>query len=32
MNAPLPADFRDQLGRLTTPVERYVATRVPRSS
>jgi 3-oxoadipate enol-lactonase len=28
-NAPLPADFRDQLGRLTTPVERYVATRVP---
>ena len=29
MNAPLPADFRDQLGRLTTPVERYAATRVP---
>jgi pimeloyl-ACP methyl ester carboxylesterase len=28
-NAPLPADFRDQLGRLTTPVERYAATRVP---
>ena len=28
-NAPLPADFRDQLGRLTTPVERYTATRVP---
>jgi len=29
VNAPLPADFRDQLGRLTTPVERYAATRVP---
>jgi 3-oxoadipate enol-lactonase len=29
LNAPLPADFRDQLGRLTTPVERYAATRVP---
>jgi 3-oxoadipate enol-lactonase len=29
LNAPLPADFRDQLGRLTTPVERYTATRVP---
>ncbi len=29
MNAPLAADFRDQLGRLTTPVERYAATRVP---
>lgn len=28
-NAPLPADFRDQLGRLTTPVERYAATHVP---
>jgi len=28
-NPPLPADFRDQLGRMTTPVERYVATRVP---
>jgi 3-oxoadipate enol-lactonase len=28
-NAPLPAEFRDQLGRLTTPVERYAATRVP---
>jgi 3-oxoadipate enol-lactonase len=28
-NSPLPADFRDQLGRLTTPVERYAATRVP---
>src|SRR6187455_971013 len=28
-NAPLAADFRDQLGRLTTPVERYAATRVP---
>jgi len=29
LNAPLPADFRDQLGRLTTPVERYAATQVP---
>ena len=29
LNAPLPADFRDQLLRLTTPVERYAATRVP---
>src|SRR5437773_3685872 len=29
LNAPLPADFRDQLGRLTTAVERYAATRVP---
>jgi pimeloyl-ACP methyl ester carboxylesterase len=29
LNTPLPADFRDQIGRLTTPVERYVATRVP---
>jgi 3-oxoadipate enol-lactonase len=29
LNAPLPADFRDQLGRLTTPVDRYAATRVP---
>jgi 3-oxoadipate enol-lactonase len=29
LNAPLPSDFRDQLGRLTTPVERYAATRVP---
>jgi 3-oxoadipate enol-lactonase len=28
-NRPLPAEFRDQLGRLTTPVERYAATRVP---
>jgi 3-oxoadipate enol-lactonase len=28
-NAPLPAAFRDQLGRLTTPVERFAATRVP---
>jgi len=28
-NVPLPADFRDQLGRLTTPVEHYAATRVP---
>ena len=29
LNAPLPADFRDQLGRLTTSVERYAATKVP---
>ena len=29
LNTPLPADFRDQLGRLTTPVERYAAARVP---
>jgi 3-oxoadipate enol-lactonase len=29
LNAPLSADFRDQLGRLTTPVERYATTRVP---
>jgi 3-oxoadipate enol-lactonase len=28
-NTPLPADFRDQMGRLTTPVERYVAAGVP---
>jgi 3-oxoadipate enol-lactonase len=28
-NTPLPAGFRDQLGRLTTAVERYAATRVP---
>ena len=29
LNAPLPADFREQLGRLTTPVDGYAATRVP---
>jgi len=29
LNAPLSDDFRDQLMRLTTPVERYAATRVP---
>ena len=29
LNAPLPADFRDQLQGLTTPVERYAAARVP---
>jgi 3-oxoadipate enol-lactonase len=29
LNAPLSADFRDQLVRLTTPVERYAATQVP---
>ncbi|PWU22909.1 MAG: hypothetical protein C5B48_09535 [Candidatus Rokuibacteriota bacterium] len=28
-NAPLPADFREQLASLTTPVESYAATRVP---
>jgi 2-succinyl-6-hydroxy-2,4-cyclohexadiene-1-carboxylate synthase len=28
-NAPLAADFRDLLGRLTTPVDRYASTRVP---
>jgi 3-oxoadipate enol-lactonase len=29
MNAPLAADFREQLLGITTPVERYAATRVP---
>jgi 3-oxoadipate enol-lactonase len=29
LNAPLSADFRDQLGRLTTPVEAYAVARVP---
>jgi len=29
LNPPRPADFSDQLSRLTTPVERYVAARVP---
>jgi 3-oxoadipate enol-lactonase len=29
LNAPLAADFREQLGRLTTPVERYAAAGVP---
>ena len=29
LNAPFPADFRDQLGRLTTPVDRYAATGTP---
>ncbi len=28
INPPRPADFSDRLGRLTTPVERYAATRV----
>jgi 3-oxoadipate enol-lactonase len=28
-NAPLPVDFREQLGRLSTPVDRFAATRVP---
>ena len=29
LNPPLPTDFRDRLGRLTTPVERYAAAGVP---
>jgi 3-oxoadipate enol-lactonase len=29
LNAPLPPDFRERLGALTTPVERYAAARVP---
>jgi 3-oxoadipate enol-lactonase len=29
LNPPLPADFRDRLAALTTPVERYAAARVP---
>jgi pimeloyl-ACP methyl ester carboxylesterase len=29
LNPSRPADFSDQLSRLTTPVERYVAARVP---
>lgn len=29
INPPRPADFIDQLGRLTTPVERYAAAGVP---
>jgi 3-oxoadipate enol-lactonase len=29
LNPPRPADFSDQLLRLTTPVERYAAARVP---
>jgi len=29
LNAPLPADFRERLLGVTTPVERYAATRVP---
>jgi 3-oxoadipate enol-lactonase len=29
INPPRPADFSDQLSRLTTPVERYVAAGVP---
>src|SRR5262245_57584182 len=29
LNAPLPAEFRAELGRLTTPVERFAAARVP---
>ena len=29
LNAPLPAELREQLGRLTTPVDRYAAAGVP---
>jgi len=29
LNAPRPTDFSEQLQRVTTPVERYAATRVP---
>jgi pimeloyl-ACP methyl ester carboxylesterase len=29
LNTPVPAEFREQLGRLTTPVEQYAAARVP---
>ena len=29
LNAPRPADFSEQLHRVTTPVERYAATGVP---
>ena len=29
LNAPLPSEFREQLGRLTTPVDRYAAAGVP---
>jgi 3-oxoadipate enol-lactonase len=29
INPPRPADFSDQLSRVTTPVEQYAATRVP---
>jgi 3-oxoadipate enol-lactonase len=29
INPPLAPDFREQLGRQTTPVEQYAATRVP---
>jgi len=29
LNAPIAPDFRDQLGRLTTPVDQYAAARVP---
>jgi len=29
LNPARPADFSDQMSRLTTPVERYAATRVP---
>src|SRR5262249_61895244 len=29
LNAPLPADFRERLGRLTTEAERYAAARIP---
>src|SRR5262249_47589222 len=29
LNPPRPADFSDQMSRLTTPVERFAATKVP---
>jgi 3-oxoadipate enol-lactonase len=29
LNTPLPADFRERLGRQTTPVDRYAATHIP---
>jgi 3-oxoadipate enol-lactonase len=29
LNPPRPAEFSEQMSRLTTPVERYAATRVP---
>jgi 3-oxoadipate enol-lactonase len=29
LNAPLSSEFREQMGRLTTPVDRYAAARVP---
>jgi 3-oxoadipate enol-lactonase len=29
LNTPLPADFRERLGRQTTPVDRYAAAQIP---